>query len=57
MDQEVRSKLEEKTDEDRRRFLRRAGKASLGIPTAALLMSVTDKSAKAWGYGYPKEPY
>ena len=57
MDQDVRKELESKTSEDRRAFLRRAGKAGLGVPAAALLVSVTNKSAKAWGYGYGEHTY
>lgn len=36
----------------RRDFLRRAGKASLGIPATALLLSVTQKRAFAMKSGY-----
>lgn len=40
-------------DQDARRdFLRRAGKASLGIPATALLLSVTQKRAFAVKNGY-----
>ena len=52
MDQEDRGMLDPKAQEDRRAFLRRAGKAGIGIPATALLLSVTDKKAKAWGWGY-----
>ena len=53
MAQEVNdNSAKKKASEDRREFLRRAGKASLGVPATALLISVTDKSAKAWGDGY-----
>jgi hypothetical protein len=52
MDQENRNKLDPKAQEDRRAFLRRAGKAGIGIPATALLLSVTDKKANAWGWGY-----
>lgn len=57
MDQEVGGKSKRKTSQDRRDFLRRAGKASLGVPATALLLSVTDKSAKAWGGGYGEHTY
>jgi hypothetical protein len=57
MDQEVRKKSNPKSSEDRREFLRRAGKASLGVPATALLLSVTNKSARAWGYGYGEHTY
>ena len=54
MDQEHRDEVDPKAQEDRRAFLRRAGKASVGIPATALLLSVTQKNAKAsgWGYGH-----
>ena len=41
------------TKEERREFLKRAGKASVGVPATALLLSVTQKRANAmkWGYG------
>ena len=55
MDQEVRNSLNSKSSEERREFLRRAGKASLGIPATALLLSVTSKRAQAVGYGYHVE--
>ena len=57
MDQEVGGKSKRKTSKDRRDFLRRAGKASLGVPATALLLSVTNKNAKAWGYGYGEHTY
>jgi hypothetical protein len=57
MDQEVRKKSNPKSSEDRREFLRRAGKASLGVPATALLLSVTHKSARAWGDGYHTYDY
>jgi len=57
MDQEVGGKLKKKASQDRRDFLRRAGKASLGVPATALLLSVTNQSAKAWGYGYGEHTY
>ena len=52
MDQDNRGSVDPKSQEDRRAFLRRAGKASIGIPATALLLSVTDKKAHAWGWGY-----
>ena len=43
--------------EDRRKFLGRAGKTALGVPATAVLLSVTNKSAKAWIDPYePKIP-
>jgi hypothetical protein len=55
MTQEDSGKPETKANQDRRDFLRRAGKASLGVPATAVLLSVTNKSAKAWGSGYGGE--
>ena len=45
--------------EDRRAFLGRAGKAAVGVPATAFLLSVTNKRAKATydPYYEPKEPY
>ena len=40
------------TKEDRRKFLKRASKASMAVPATALLLSVTRKRAYADGYGY-----
>ena len=57
MSQDVNGKFKDSTDQDRRDFLRRAGKIGLGVPTTALLLSVTSKNAKAWGYGYKKYDY
>lgn len=57
MDQEVGDNSKKKASQDRRDFLRRAGKASLGVPATALLVSVTNKSAKAWGSGYGEHTY
>ena len=52
MDQENRDKFDPKVQEDRRAFLRRAGKVGVGVPATALLLSVTNKSALAWKNGY-----
>ena len=45
--------------EDRRAFLGRAGKAAVGVPATAFLLSVTNKRAKATydPYYEPKDPY
>ena len=52
MDQEDRSELDPKAQEDRRAFLRRAGKVGIGVPATALLLSVSHKRAGATNWGY-----
>ena len=39
------------TSEERRKFLAKAGKVSLGVPATALLVSVAHKRARATGDG------
>ena len=46
--------MDNKAQEDRRKFLGRAGKAAIGVPATAMLLSVTDKSAKAFIDPYEK---
>ena len=43
------------SDRDRREFISRFGKASLGLPASALLVSVAGKRARANGSGYDDE--
>lgn len=40
-------KFDEKRIEERREFLKKAGKAAVAVPAAALLLSAAAKSAKA----------
>ena len=40
------------TKEERREFLKQAGKASLSVPATALVLSVANKRSHATGWGY-----
>ncbi len=41
---------QDKRSEDRREFLAKAGKLSMGVPATALLISVANKRARAQGF-------